>query len=130
MSLVIYFLVGGISFLANFAAFVAAQLIGLPWVLGNLLGFVAGTLLNYVLSATFVFRSAFFDTKRTEIVLVFIISAVGLAIETFMITVGYDVLRFQLYAVKIFAAGITFFWNYQARRFLVFGDVKRIPQLS
>jgi putative flippase GtrA len=125
MSIVIYFFVGGFSFLANFFVFIVlVKFLGLHWVAANVAGFVAGTLMNYVLSIRFVFESRIFSRRHHEVFLTTIVSILGVAIETLLIHFGQEILNLTLVLAKVGAAGIVFFWNYWARRYLIFGSVK------
>jgi putative flippase GtrA len=125
MNIVVYFFVGGVSFLANFGIFlIFVHLMGLHWVAGNLAGFVIGTFINYMLSVRFVFKSKNFLRRDFEVFLAFIVSALGVVLETMLIHLGHDMASLNLNVSKLAAAGVVFFWNYGARRFLIFGAVK------
>ena len=125
MSVVIYFFVGGFSFLANLGVFlVFVKILGLYWFAANIAGFIAGTSVNYVLSVRFVFESRIFSRRHFEIFLTVMVSVFGVAMETLLIHLGHDVMNFTLILSKVCAAGIVFFWNYGARRFLIFGATK------
>jgi putative flippase GtrA len=125
MSIIVYFFVGGVSFLGNLGVFLMfVHLMDLNWVAGNIAGFVAGTSINYVLSLRFVFESKNLLRRETEIVLAFIVSAVGVALETILIHLGHEVANINLVVSKLAAAGVVFFWNYGARRFLIFGAIR------
>ncbi|MFI5000467.1 MAG: GtrA family protein [Reyranellales bacterium] len=125
MNIVIYFAIASVSFAANFAAFTGVvYVLGLHWLVANLAGFVAGTLTNYVLCIRFVFASRIHARRSTEVFMVTAVSTVGVGLETFLIYVGHDLLGAMLAVAKIVAAGVVFFWNYLARRYLVFGGTK------
>jgi putative flippase GtrA len=127
MSIVVYFFVGGISFLANFGIFLMfVHLMGLHWVAGNIAGFIAGTFISYVLSVRFVFKSKNFSRRDFEICLTFMVSALGVLLETMLIYLGHDVANLNLNVSKLGAAGVVFFWNYGTRLFLIFGAVNRL----
>jgi putative flippase GtrA len=126
MSIIVYFFIGGLSFLANFAIFLTiVHVTGLRWVYANIAGFFGAALINYFLSARFVFESRIYSQRRLEMVLTLIVSAIGVGLETLLIYLGYDVASLNLCVVKCGAAGIVFFWNYGARRFLIFGATRR-----
>jgi putative flippase GtrA len=117
MSIVVYFFVGGVSFLANFGIFLMfVHLMGLHWVLGNIAGFIAGTFVNYVLSVRFVFKSKNFLRRDFEVYLTFMVSTLGVGLETMLIHLGHDVANLNLNVSKLGAAGGVFFWNYGARQ--------------
>jgi len=127
MNIIAYFFVGGVSFLANFVVFLLiTRMTPSHWVAANLAGFVVGTLVNYILSVTLVFESRIFTRRRPEIVLTGIVSAIGVGLETALIYVGHELVHVDLNLAKLGATGMVFFWNYGARRFLVFGGTKPI----
>ena len=131
MSIVLYFFVGGFSFLANLAVFlVFLKILGLHWFVANVAGFVAGTLTNYLLSIRLVFESRIFSRRHVEVFLTVIVSVVGVAMETALIYLGHEVMSLTLILSKVAAAGVVFFWNYAARRFLVFGAVRGARSIS
>ena len=76
MSIVVYFFVGGISFLGNLSIFLTlVRIVGLNWIGANPAGFVGGTLINYVLSARFVFERKLFSRRKIEIGLVMLVES-------------------------------------------------------
>lgn len=83
--------------------------------------FLLATFVNYVLSIRFVFHSGSRHGRRREIAMVYLVSAVGLAINAAILWVAIELARLDLLAAKLFATGTVFFWNYLARRLLVFG---------
>lgn len=117
-----YFIAGsvaaGVDFLL-FAAFV--KLLAWPWYIAATVSFVAATLVNYLLSIRHVFTSGVRFEKRDEIVLVFLVSAVGLAINQailfLLIRAGIAILL-----AKVGATGTVFLWNYSARHQFVFKE--------
>ena len=80
------------------------------------------TAVNYLLSVRFVFKSGVRFARRHEVMLVFAVSAVGLALNQLMLYVGISVLRMDLMLSKNAATGAVFGWNYTARYRFVFWD--------
>ena len=99
----------------------AAGVFELPYLQVAPLTFIVATLVNYFLSVRFVFVSGVRFRKRWEIVLVFVVSAIGLAINQAILAAGVEVLSLALLPSKLLATGVVFFWNYFARRVFVFG---------
>ena len=119
-----YFVVGGVCALVDLGVFFAfAKLLGMPYLRVAAGGFVVATLLNYFLSVRFVFVSGARFRKRWEVALVFAVSAVGLGLNQLILALCVEQLGLELVLSKIAATGCVFFWNYFARRVLVFGDV-------
>ncbi len=116
-----YFLVGGASAAVDFSIF-ALLYSGLDvhWFLAAAVGFLLATTFNYALSVYFVFTSGVRFARRHEIGLVFLVSAVGLAMNQFALWVGFKVLGIDVYLSKVMATGSVFFWNFGARRYFIF----------
>ena len=120
-----YFVVGGVAACVDIGLFLLfAQYLGLPYLRVSAATFVAATLVNYWLSIRFVFVSGARFRRRWELVLVFVVSAVGLALNQAILAFGVESLRMALLPSKLLATGAVFFWNYFARRVLVFGAVR------
>jgi putative flippase GtrA len=123
-----YVIVGGISFIADFAFLVIFKEVVLksfPYSLyiASLMGFLAGSAVNYILSVRFVFLSAKKAGlgKGTKDRIVFIlIGAAGLLINEAGMYIGSDVLGIYYMFVKVFVVGAVMVWNYAARKLLVF----------
>ena len=120
-----YFAVGGAAACVDIGLFMLfAQGLGWPYLRVAAGSFVAATLVNYFLSVRFVFVSGARFAKRWEIALVFIVSAVGLAINQLILAACVELAHFTLLFAKLTATGVVFFWNYLARRLLVFGAMR------
>ena len=116
---------GGVAACVDIGLFLFfAQHLGLPYLRVAAATFVAATLVNYWLSVRFVFVSGQRFRRRYEIALVFAVSGVGLAINQAILALAVERLGAGLLAAKLLATGTVFFWNYFARRVLVFGAVR------
>ena len=117
-----YFFVGGVAACVDISLFMlGAQVMGLPYLRVGAFSFILATLVNYFLSIRIVFVSGARFAKRWEIVLVFVVSAVGLGINQLILAAGVEVGQLPLLLAKLVATGVVFFWNYLARRLIVFG---------
>jgi putative flippase GtrA len=116
-----YFAVGGAAACVDIGLFmVFAQGLGYAYLRVAAASFVVATLVNYVLSVRFVFVSGVRFRRRWEVALVFMVSAVGLALNQAILAACVELARFNLLFAKLSATGLVFFWNYLARRFFVF----------
>lgn len=117
-----YFVVGGVATCVDIGLFLLfAQHFGLPYLKVAAGTFVIATLVNYFLSVRFVFVSGIRYRRRWEIALVFVVSGVGLALNQTILSLCVERAQFSLLAGKLTATGTVFFWNYFARRLIVFG---------
>ena len=121
-----YFLVGGTCAAVDIGLFMLfAQFLGLPYLRVAAGSFTAATLLNYFLSVRFVFVSGLRYTPRWELALVFAVSLVGLGINQLILALCVEQWASPLLLAKVVATGSVFFWNYFARRMIVFGATHR-----
>ena len=117
-----YFFVGGVAACVDIGLFMlGASVLGLPYLRVGAFSFILATLVNYFLSVRIVFVSGVRFTKRWEIVMVFVVSAVGLGLNQLILAYGVETVHLALLAAKLVATGVVFSWNYLARRFIVFG---------
>jgi putative flippase GtrA len=120
-----YFVVGGVAACVDIGLFTLfARQLGLPYQPVGAATFILATLVNYVLSIRYVFHSGRNFGRRWEIAMIYAVSAVGLLLNGAILWVGVEVVRLDLLLAKLGATGSVFFWNYLARRFLVFGALR------
>ena len=120
-----YFFVGGAAACVDIGLFALfAKVLDLPYLRVAAASFLLATLVNYWLSVRFVFVSGQRFRRRWEVAMVFAVSAVGLAVNATILWLAVEHLRFELLAAKIAATGVVFFWNYFARRVLIFGALR------
>lgn len=118
-----YFGVGACAAAVDISLFALfAGYLGYNYLVVGAITFILATLVNYVLSVRFVFRSGVRFARHHEVMLVFAVSAVGLALNQLMLYVGIGVLRMGLLLSKVAATGVVFGWNYTMRRRFVFRD--------
>jgi len=117
-----YFFVGGISAVVDIGLFaIFASHFGLPWIPVSICTFIIGTLVNYLLSIRFVFKSgARFDKRRHEILGVFLISGLALLVNQSILFLSIEIFHWNLIFSKCLATGCVFFWNYFGRKRFVF----------
>ncbi len=120
-----YFLVGGTAACVDIGLFMLfAGLFGLPYLRVAAGTFVVATFVNYLLSVRIVFVSGLRFTRGWEVALVFAVSAIGLALNQLILSLGVEQAGLALLPAKLVATGVVFFWNYLARRLLIFGAAR------
>lgn len=123
MKVVRYFFVGGIAALVDFGSFVfLIEVFGLGWFWSALIGFVLATAVNYLLSVRHVFESGIRFSRRHEVALVFLVSALGLLLNQTMLYILIDQQSLNVFLAKVLAMGVVFVWNFTARSRFVFSD--------
>ena len=77
----------------------------------NILGFVFAATTNYLLNRWWTFQST--DPQvGTEYAKYFLISAVGLGIDTLTVYLLHNKLKWNFYLSKVFAVGTAMIWNF------------------
>lgn len=117
-----YFITGAVAASVDFVLFATfVKLLGWPWYIAGSVSFVVATLTNYILSIRHVFSSGVRFEKRDEIVAVFLVSAIGLAVNQailyYLIRAGVMVL-----VAKVGATAAVFLWNFAARHHFIFKE--------
>ena len=98
--------------------------LGLAW--SASLGFVVGAAVAYLLSIRWVFRQRAFGDAPTLEFLTFVgIGVAGLGVTQLVLWLGVTELGLMPEAVKLAAAGLTFAFNYVARKSLLFASQRR-----
>ena len=121
-----YFWVGGVSAIVEWLIFsVLDTLLELPYLLSTVLAFICSTTVNWFLGRTFTFKdSSYQGQKAKEIVLVFLVSAVGLLFNLLLMYLFVTVLgmntHFLKTVAKILPTGIVFIWNFVSRKYLIY----------
>jgi len=125
-----YFIASLLALALDTAVFSASlRLLQIGLVGSATLGFVAGAVLAYVSSITWVFKERMLERRPTlEFVLFVGIGVFGLGITQAVLWLGVAWLQLWPEVVKLVAAVVTFICNYLLRRSLLF--VKQAPLLT
>jgi putative flippase GtrA len=130
MRIVRYFVVGGTAALVDWILFyVLAVQLSINFLVAGGISFTIATIVNYFLSVAHVFESGARFQRRHEILAVFVVSGIGLAINQAILFVLVQWISLHLMASKITATGVVFLWNYFARSRYVFRPSPNISEL-
>lgn len=115
-----YFLVGGLSALADFGLYsLFVYTVGLHYLLAATLSFLLATGLNYILCIAFVFDSGN-RSRHSELMLVYFVSVVGVTINLAVLVLAVELAQLHLLLAKIVGTGSAFAWNFSSRYFWIF----------
>ncbi len=116
-----YFLVGGTAFIVDFGLLWAlVELYDLYYLMAAALSFIAGLITNYALSVRWVFHERVLHSRVVEFSVFVIIGVVGLGLNEAIIGLATEWLQCHYIASKIISAAVVFFWNFLARKYLLF----------
>ncbi|HIZ26527.1 MAG TPA: GtrA family protein [Candidatus Barnesiella merdipullorum] len=116
-----YFFVGGFAFVLDFGLlYILTEYAGLHYLLSATLSFIAGLLVNYIISCLWVFSNSKFKSRIVEFLFFAAIGVVGLGLNDFLIWLFTDCIGTHYMFSKIVAAAVVYLWNFFARKYLVF----------
>lgn len=119
--LVLYGIVGGISFIADYGTLWGlTEYFHLHYLLSAAIAFILGLAINYVLSTKWVFLDRKYDSKWIEFIFFTVIGIVGLILNEILIYIVSSVLAKHYMTGKIISTIVVFFWNFLARKYLLF----------
>lgn len=118
-----YLCVGGVAFLADFATLVAlTEWAAMHYTLSAAFAFGVGLAVNYQLSVAWVFHHHVFSDQRTEFMLFSMIGIAGLGLTEVIMWCGTEGVRLDYRISKLIAVALVLFWNFAARKILLFRD--------
>ncbi|WP_295447538.1 GtrA family protein [uncultured Thiodictyon sp.] len=122
MKIVRYFFVGATAAAVDIGLFgVAVKGLGLPWFPVAICSFVLATAVNYALSIRYICHSGIRFGRRHEVLLVFLVSAIGLVINQAVLWVLIQSTSTDVVLAKMASSACVFFWNYGVRGRFIFG---------
>ncbi len=109
------------AFVVDYGTYAAVLfLCGLHYYLwANVLGFIFGTLTNYAIAKSIVFRGTP-KSRIGEILLVFLIGGLGLLLQQIGLYWLTDICFIHPLLSKLIMTVICFFWNFFARKFFMY----------
>lgn len=120
MEILAYGVVGGISALVDYSVLQGMVLLGLDYRISAVLGFSFGLLCNYLLSSRFVFKGKGYFKKSAEFLVYVVIGVVGLGLTEVILYVCFDLCSLPLIVSKGVSCALVFFFNYFARKFIIY----------
>jgi len=115
----LYLFVGGLCSICDVGGFWLLQAADIPIIIASATSFTVATTLNYFLSYFFVFERGRFSMSH-EIARVFVVSLIGLALNTLLVYLFVSDLALNGVLAKIIAIPLVLFWNFLGRRIFVF----------
>lgn len=116
-----YTLVGGLAFVVDFGLlFFLTEYVRLHYLISATISFLAGLLVNYVISTQWIFRDSKIKNKKVEFVLFGLIGVIGLILNNVLIYLFTDVVGLYYILSKLVTAIIVYMWNFLGRRYFLF----------
>lgn len=94
----------------------------IPKFIANAIGFVVAATNNYILNRIWTWGSTN-DQVGVEYTKFFVVSLIGLGINTLILYIFNEKLKWNFYLSKVFATGVVMLWNFFANNFFTFAGV-------
>ena len=119
-----YGFVGGVASVADYGTlYLFTEAFHIYHLLSAAIAFVIGLIVNYLLSTSWVFASRTQKNKWIEFAIFAIIGLFGLGWNEIIIYVGTDVCELHYMISKLISTVIVFFWNFFARKIILFKNL-------
>lgn len=116
-----YGFVGGLAFVVDYGTlFCLTHFAGVPYLWSAAIAFILGLVTNYLISISWVFSHTGKMRIWQEFLAFTVIGLIGLALNEGIMYVGTDLLQLHYMVSKLISTAIVFFWNFFARKVLVF----------
>ena len=123
-----YLVTGGLAFVVDFGLFaLCLYTFGWHYLLANLVGLVAGLVLNYAMSIVWVFTACKRTLEKQKTVEFFLFALVGIAgvgINQLLMYLMVDGIHLNEMVSKMIAAVLVLMWNFGGRKLMLFRGKK------
>lgn len=114
-----YLFVGGFAAIVNIGMlYVFTDILYLYYLVSNILSFILGLIVNYLLSKKFVFQDETSISKTKEFIIYTIIGVIGLGLDTLFVWLFTDLTKIYYMLSKLISTAFVFIWNFGARKIL------------
>ena len=116
-----YFLVSAASLALDLMVYwTLIRILGVHYLIANIISVGSGLVLNYLLSIAFVFKQRRLKNRRAEFIGFVLIGLAGLVVNEWLVALFVGMLGFGVVPGKVAAAGGSFVFNFVARKLLLF----------
>lgn len=120
-----YVWVGGFAFIVDYGSlYILKEYVGFNYLLSAAIAFILGLAVNYLLSTLWVFPDSRLSNKMAEFTVFASIGLVGLLLNEVIMYLCCEVLNIHYMISKLCSTGIVFFWNFFARKIILFTKTK------
>jgi putative flippase GtrA len=116
-----YLFVGGFAFVVDYGLLLfLTEALGLHYLISATISFIAGLIVNYFLSTSWIFRKSRLENKWVEFLFYSIIGAIGLGLNNLLLYLLTDKVHIHYMISKLLATAFVMLWNFVSRRIILF----------
>jgi putative flippase GtrA len=124
-----YFISGGIAAIVDFGLlYLLTDIFHLYYLWSAIISFSVGLVITYLFSISWIFNQRRISNRWIELFIFGIIGAVGLLLTYYFMQLFTDVLHLHYMLSKVLTTVIVFFWNFSAKRFILFTKSASSPK--
>lgn len=124
-----YGLVSVIALVVDFGGMVLlVELLSMHYLVAATVSFIAGLIVNYLLSRAWVFTERKYNSSAKEFITFSGIGIAGLLLNNSIMWLAAEKIGIYYIFSKIIATILVFFWNFGLRKMLVFKEVKKLKE--
>lgn len=121
--LIRYVIVGGLAFIVDYSLlYLLTEYVGIHYLFSATISFIAGLIINYLLSIHWVFRQSKLKNRMWEFIIFAIIGLVGLGINNLFLYLLTQYLHLHYLISKLITTTIVMLWNFLGRRIILFNN--------
>lgn len=121
-----YAIVGGCAFVVDYGSlWLLTEVFHLHYLVSAVIAFILGLTCNYLLSTSWVFGDHRMSNRWAEFSVFAIIGVVGLGLNELIMYLGCEKLHLHYMVAKLISTAIVFFWNFFARKFILFNKTTK-----
>lgn len=118
-----YLFVASAAFSVDFGGLVAlTELVGLHYLIAATISFCSGVAVNFYISTRWIFRNPKLSKRHHEFAATLLIGAIGLGLNNFILWTLTSLAGLFYIFSKLIATCLVFFWNFFARKKLLYYD--------
>ena len=116
-----YTFVGGFAFIVDFGLlYLLTEYANCHYLASAAIAFIAGLVVNYVLSKLWVFDKSSYTSRMAEFLMFALIGVIGLGFTELLMWLFTDIIGAYYIVSKILTTALVYFWNFFARKFFIF----------
>ena len=118
-----YIIVGGVAFIVDYSLlFVLTEYVGFHYIVSATFSFIAGLVVNYIISTSWIFRNSKLSSTTVEFVIYGAIGVVGVVLNNILLYLFTDILHIHYMISKLITAALVMGWNFVGRRVILFNN--------
>lgn len=116
-----YMLVSGFATLLDYTIYSTLLLLGAPYWLGIITGYLASTTAHFFVTRKVVFRNGSkIRTTQRELMAIYCIATIAIGLNIIIVDFLNQLIGIDYFTARVVAIGLVFFYNYYTRKTIIY----------